>query len=90
MIVVDFTELLRNGQTPLATYRAMMRGLLIALDKQPRIMPVNIRETWRQLMAKCLHPVTGQKAKAAYGIDQLSRGVKTGIEGRIHAMCVLW
>ena len=41
-------------------------------------------------MLKCLLRVTGHEAKAACGTDQLDRGVEAGIEGGIHAMCVLW
>ena len=41
-------------------------------------------------MAKCLLRVTGPEAKAACGTTQLAGGVEAGIEGAIHAMCVLW
>ena len=54
LIVGDFVEWLRNGGPPWAAYRARMSGRLIALDKQPRIRPVGVGETWRRMMAKCL------------------------------------
>ena len=41
-------------------------------------------------MAKCLLRVTGPEAKAACGTTQLAGGLEAGIEGAIHAMCVLW
>ena len=90
MIVGDFVEWLGNGRPPWATYRALMSGRLIALDKQPGIRPVVVGETWRRLMAKCLLRVLGPEAKTACGTTQLTGGVEAGIEGAIHAMCVLW
>ena len=89
LIFVDFTEWLSNRRPPWTAYRAMMRGWLITLDKQPGFRTVRIRETWRQLMAKCLLRVTGQEAKAACGTEQLASGVEYGIEGGIHAMRLL-
>ena len=41
-------------------------------------------------MTKCMLQVTGQDVKDACGTKQIDGGVKTGIEGRIHAMHVLW
>ena len=41
-------------------------------------------------MAKFLFRVTGQEVKATCGKDQLVGGVEAGIEGGIHAMCVIW
>ena len=32
----------------------------------------------------------GQEAKSACGTEQLAGGVEAGIEGSIHAMCLLW
>ena len=40
MIIRDFVEWLVNGRPPWATYRELMGGWLIALDKQPGIRPV--------------------------------------------------
>ena len=63
---------------------------LIALDKQPGIRPVGVGETWRPMMAKCLLKVAGKEAKTACGTTQLAGGLEAGIEGAIHAMCILW
>ena len=41
-------------------------------------------------MAKCLLQVMGQEDKAACGTEQLSGGIKAGIEGVINAMRLLW
>ena len=68
----------------------MMSGRLIALNKQQRIRPVRVGETCRRLMAKCLLWVKGQEVKAACGTKQLAGGMEEGIEGGIHAMCILF
>ena len=67
-----------------------MSGRLIALDKQPGIIPVSVGETWRRLMKKCLLQVTGQEGKATWGTNQLVGGVEERIEGGIQDMRVLW
>ena len=90
LIVGDFVEWLGNGRPPWAAYWSLMSGLLIALDKHPRIRPVGVGETWRRMMAKCLLRVAGPEAKAACGTTQLAGGMEAGIEGAIHTMCVLW
>ena len=51
VIVGDFVEWLGNGRPPWDAYRALMSGRLIALDKQPRIRPVRVGETWWLNMA---------------------------------------
>ena len=45
LIVGDFVEWLGNGRPPWASYRALISGRLIALDKQPGIRPVGVGET---------------------------------------------
>ena len=90
LIVAEFGEWICNGRPPWASYRAMISGRLIALDKCPGIRPVGIGETWRRLLAKCLLKMTGQEAKAACRTEQLAEGVEEGIEGAIHSMRLLW
>ena len=90
LIIAGFEDWLSNGRPPWSAYQAMMSGQLIALDKQPGVRPFGFGETWWRLMAKCLLRVTGQEAKAACGIYQLSGGIESGIEGGIHSMSLLW
>ena len=90
MIVGDFTEWMSNGQLPRSAYCAMMSIQMIALYKQPGIIPVGVGKTRRWMMAKCLLQGTRQEAKAACGTEQLAGGVEEGIEGSIHSMRVLW
>ena len=89
-MVAEVGEWLSNGRPPWATYRALMSGRLIALDKSPGIRPVEIGETWRRLLAKCLLQVSGEEAKSACGTEQLAGGVEAGIEGAIHAARLQW
>ena len=63
---------------------------LIALDKQPGVIPVGVGETWLRLMEKCILRVTGKESKAACGTGKLSGRVEAGIEGGINAMRLLW
>ena len=79
-----------NWHPPCASYRALMSGRLIALDKQPGIRPVGVGETWRRLMAKCLLKVAGPQAKGACGTTQLAGGLEARIEGATHVMRLLF
>ena len=72
LIVWDLVECLGNGRPPLAAYRSLMIGRLIALDKQPGIRPVGVQVTWRRIMDKCLLRVAVPEAKAACGTTQLA------------------
>ena len=65
LIFGAFVEWLGNGRPPWATYRALMSGRLIALDKQPGIRSVGLGDTWGRLMEKCLLKVVGTEAKTA-------------------------
>ena len=53
-------------------------------------MLVRVRETWRQIMAKCVLQVTGKEATATCVTEQLVGGVEAVIEGFIHDMRFLW
>jgi hypothetical protein len=74
-----------------AAYCALKARRLVALDKCPNIWPVRIGESWNCLTAKCVLFVTSeQEAKETWGVDQLCAGLKAGIAGVIHVMCLLW
>ena len=88
--VAELANWLANNTPPWAAYRAFMSGRLIALDKCPGIRPIGIGEIWRRLFAKCLLKVTGAEATEACGTDQLCAGLKSGIEGGVHAMQEVW
>ena len=63
LAVVGFAEWLKNERPLWATYRALMRGRLIALDRQPGVRLDGVEETWGRKMEKCVLHVKGDKAK---------------------------
>ena len=71
LIVEDFVKWLGNGRPPRATYWALKSGRLIALEKQPRIRPVGVGETWRWMMVKFVLVDTASQAKEACSTYQL-------------------
>ena len=73
-IVTEFAGWLANEQPPWAAYHALMDGRLIYLDKHPGVWPMEVEETWRRMMAKCVIKVAGQEAKEACGTEQPYRG----------------
>ena len=42
------------------------------------------------MLVKCVLSVTGAEAKEACGMEQLCGGLIAGIDGRIHAVELLW
>lgn len=88
--IAEMTLWLSNHSPPWAAYRSLAAGRIIALDKCPGVRPVGVGETLYRLMAKVVLEVAGQEATAACGVKQLCGGLKSGIEGGIHAMCDQW
>ena len=58
--------------------------------KQLVVRPVSIRDTCRQCFAKCVLAVVGPEAKEACRIEQLCVSLKTGIEGGINVILLIW
>ena len=85
--VVDW---LANGSPPWTTYRAFMSVRMIALDKQPGVCPVGVREMWRRLFANIVLKVKVPEATMACQDDQLCAGIKAAIDGAIHGVQALW
>jgi hypothetical protein len=79
-------EWLSNESPPWAAYRALMCRRLVALDKQPRVRPVAIREIWHQCIAKGNLTGSGAQAKGASGSIQLCAKLEAGIKGALHAV----
>ena len=65
-------------------------GHLIALDNKPGVRPVSVRETWRQLFAKCFLEVTGPEATHACKDYQLCTVFKSLIDGAVHGVQSIW
>ena len=47
-------------------------------------------ETWHPCFTECILAMVVLEVKEAYGMDQIFRGLKAGIEGGIHVMQMLW
>jgi len=90
LAVARLTTWLSNDIRPWAAIRALMSNRLIALDKNPGVRPIGIGQIWRRLMAKTVVHMAGHVATMACGTDQLCSGLKSGIEGGIHAMTQVW
>ena len=83
--VAEFTMWLVNGFPPWSSYRALMSGRLIALDKNPGVRTIGIGELWYRLFAKCLFAVAGKDAADECSIDNLSGGMSAEIEAAVHS-----
>eukprot|EP00957_Ditylum_brightwellii_P199643 15219481-Ditylum_brightwellii.AAC.1 len=88
--IPKFARWIANTYPPWAAIRAYVAGLLIGLDKCPGARPVGIGEALQRLVGKALLFVCGAEEAAACGADQLCGGLRSGIEGGIHAMNDLW
>ena len=73
-------EWIDNKSPPWAAYCAFISVHLIALDKQPSVRPVRVREIWRRLFLK----ITGPEATMACKDGQLCSRLKVVIDSSVH------
>ena len=59
---------------------------MTALDKQPSVRPVGVRETWRRFFDKIVLKVTGPEATMACQYDHLCAVLKSGTDGAFHGV----
>ena len=86
-----WTELLSNGSPPYAMYRALNACRQLAASKQPSgVRPLECRETWMRLVAGCNNDQSRGQATIACGNAQLCAGLRSGIEGNLHAVRGVW
>ena len=63
--LVEWVLWLANTALLWASYRAMRQGCLVALDKQPGVMPVGIGECWLRAVSKLVLADCSKEGKAA-------------------------
>ena len=80
-IVGEFGDWMANGRPPWSDYRVIMLVHLIGLYKCPGVHRVEVGETWRQMLMKCVLVEMGAEAKETCGMEQLCGGLEDGIKG---------
>ena len=88
--VAALTRWLLNLITPWGDIRALVANRLITLAKCPSVHPVGIEETLHQIIGKAVCYATRVDVDLACKSDQFCGGVRSGIEGAIHAMASLF
>ena len=84
--VAALARRLLNSIVPWEDISALVENCLIALDKCPGVHPIGNGETLRLVVGKAVCYATRVDVELACGSDQLCGGVRSGIEGAIHAM----
>lgn len=84
--VASLANKLCNHDVEWKQVHALMSCRLIALNKNPGVRPIGIGECLRRILSKCLIEVTRDDVTDACKSNQLCGGIKSGIEGGIHAM----
>ena len=64
----------------------MVDNRLIALDKYPGVRPIGIGEALQRILGKTVASMTCADLEEVCAIDQLCFGLRSGLEGSIHAV----
>ena len=84
--VAELAGRLSNTIVDWKDIRALMSSRLIALDKSPVVCPIAIGEILRCIICRSIVMTTRTDIADLCGVDQLSSGIKGGIEGAFHEM----
>ena len=66
--------------------RGFVSSRPIALDKNPSVRPIGVRETLRHIVGKAVGHLTRLDIEKLCGVSQLCSDLKAGIEGGVHAI----
>ena len=77
-------------QYPWAVYRALMSGCIIVLNKNPRVWPGGMGETWQRLAEFFCHVGIRPRGIEVLRTGPYMWGVEARIGGGIYVMHILW
>ena len=88
--VAALARRLANSIVPWGDIRALVSNRLIALDKCPGVRPISIGESLCRIVGKAICSATRLDLAVLCGTDQLCGGIRSGIEGAVHAITDLF
>ena len=84
--MAELARQLSNSIFEWSDIHALMANRLIALDKCPGVRPIGIGEEPRRILGKAIALATRYEVEDVCGASQLCSGLKSGIEGAVHAL----